>query len=89
MIFFSFGCSNSQPEVEETVSQKITASVVDNGSGVKWAKTDVVGVYTDASENNVKYTTSAAGATVTFTASTEVRVLLRMPTTHTALQIRL
>ena len=73
MAFFSFGCSNSQPEVEETVSQKITASVVDNGSGVKWAKTDVVGVYTDASENNVKYTTSAAGATVTFTASTEVK----------------
>ena len=65
-------CSNSEPE-EEKVSQKITASVVDNGSGVKWAKSDVIGVYTDASENNVKYTTSAAGATVTFTASTEVK----------------
>ena len=72
MIFISFGCSNSQPEVEETVSQQITASVVDNGSGAAWAKSDVVGVYTDASEKNVKYTTSSAGTSVTFTASTEV-----------------
>ena len=73
MAFFSISCSNSEPEVEETVSQKITASVVDNGSGVKWAKTDVIGVYTDASENNVKYTTSSAGTSVSFTASTEVK----------------
>ena len=72
---FSFGiaCTNSEPEVEETVSQKITASLVDNGSAAKWAKTDVIGVYTDKSENNVKYTTSAAGASVAFTASTEVK----------------
>ena len=66
-------CTPSEPEVEETVSQKITASVADNGSSAKWAKTDVIGVYTDASENNVKYTTSSAGASVTFTASTEVK----------------
>ena len=65
-------CTPSEPEVEETVSQKITASIADNGSSAKWAKTDVIGVYTDASENNVKYTTSSAGASVTFTASTEV-----------------
>ena len=66
-------CTPSEPEVEETVSQKITASIADNGSSAKWAKTDVIGVYTDASENNVKYTTSSAGASVTFTASTEVK----------------
>ena len=65
-------CTPSEPEVEETVSQKITASIADNGSSANWAKTDVIGVYTDASENNVKYTTSSAGASVTFTASTEV-----------------
>ena len=66
-------CTPSEPEVEETVSQKITASIADNGSSAKWAKTDVIGVYTDASENNVKYTTASAGASVTFTASTEVK----------------
>lgn len=55
------------------MSQKITASLVDNGSATKWAKTDVIGVYTDKSENNVKYTTSAAGTSVAFTASTEVK----------------
>ena len=72
---FSLGiaCTNSEPEVEETVSQKITASLVDNGSATKWAKTDAIGVYTDKSENNVKYTTSAAGTSVAFTASTEVK----------------
>ena len=66
-------CTQTEPEVEEKVSQKITASLVDNGSGAKWAKTDVIGVYTDASENNVKYTTSSAGTSVVFTASTEVK----------------
>ena len=66
-------CTPSEPEVEETVSQKITASIADNGSSAKWAKTDVIGVYTDASENNVKYTTSSAGTSVAFTASTEVK----------------
>lgn len=55
------------------MSQKITASLVDNGSATKWAKTDAIGVYTDKSENNVKYTTSAAGTSVAFTASTEVK----------------
>lgn len=72
---FSLGlaCTPSEPEVEETVSQKISASVVDNGSGALWAKSDAVGVYTDASENNVKYTTSSAGSSVSFTASTEVK----------------
>ena len=69
----SSGCSNSEPEVEEKASQNIVATVVDNGTSVKWAKTDAVGVYTDESENNVKYTTSSAGATVTFTATTEVK----------------
>ena len=68
----ALACTPSEPEVEETVSQKITAFIADNGSSAKWAKTDVIGVYTDASENNVKYTTSSAGASVTFTASTEV-----------------
>ena len=66
-------CTQTEPEEEEKVSQKITASIADNGSSAKWAKTDVIGVYTDASENNVKYTTSSAGASVTFTASTEVK----------------
>lgn len=69
----AMACTPSEPEVEETVSQKITASIVDNGSSAKWAKTDVIGVYTDASENNVKYTTSSAGTSVAFTASTEVK----------------
>ena len=72
---FSLGiaCTNSKPEVEEPVSQKIVASVVDNGTAPKWAKTDVIGVYTDESENNVKYTTGSTGATVEFTAATEVK----------------
>lgn len=69
----SLGCTQTKPEEQEPVSQKITASIVDNGSSSKWAKTDVIGVYTDASENNIKYTTSSAGTTVTFTASTEVK----------------
>ena len=66
-------CTSTQPEVEEKVSQKITASIVDNGSASKWAKSDVIGVYTDASENNVQYTTSSTGTSVTFTAATEVK----------------
>ncbi len=70
---FGMACTQTEPEEEVKVSQKITASVVDNGASTKWAKTDVIGVYTDASENNVKYTTASAGATVTFTASTEVK----------------
>ena len=65
-------CTSTKPEEEEKVSQKITASIVDNGSAAKWAKSDVIGVYTDASENNVKYTTSSTGTSVTFTAATEV-----------------
>ena len=69
----AMACTQTEPEVEEKVSQKITASLVDNGSGAKWAKTDVIGIYTDASENNVKYTTSSAGTSVAFTASTEVK----------------
>ena len=69
----SISCSKNEPEEEVKVSQKISATLVDNGSAAKWAKTDVVGVYTDASENNVKYTTSSAGASVSFTASTEVK----------------
>lgn len=69
---FGMACTPSKPEVEETVSQKIAASITNNGSAAKWAKTDLIGVYTDASENNVKYTTASAGASVTFTASTKV-----------------
>ena len=69
----AMACTQTEPEEEEKASQKITASLVDNGSGAKWAKTDVIGVYTDASENNVKYTTSSAGTSVAFTASTEVK----------------
>ena len=69
----AMACTQTEPEVEEKVSQKITASLVDNGSGAKWAKTDEIGVYTDASENNVKYTTSTAGTSVAFTATTEVK----------------
>ena len=70
---FGVACTNSEPEVEEKVSQNVVASVVDNGAAPAWAKSDVLGVYTDASENNVKYTTSSTGKTVTFTASTEVK----------------
>ena len=69
----AMACTQTEPEEEEKASQKITASLVDNGSGAKWAKTDVIGIYTDASENNVKYTTSSAGTSVAFTASTEVK----------------
>ena len=67
------GCTQTEPEEEEVVSQKITASLVDNNSSSQWVKNDAIGVYTDASENNVKYTTSSAGTTVTFTAATEVK----------------
>lgn len=70
-ISFSTSCSNSKPEVEETVSQKLTATIADNGSGAAWTSADVIGVYTDASEKNVKYTCSSASAG-TFTAATEV-----------------
>ena len=67
------GCTQTEPEEEEVVSQKISASLVDNGSSSKWAKNEAIGVYTDASENNVKYATSSAGTSVTFTAATEVK----------------
>ena len=66
-------CTQTEPEEEEVVSQKITASLVDNNSASKWAKNDAIGVYTDASENNVKYTTASAGTSVAFTAATEVK----------------
>ena len=49
VLSLGIACTPSEPEVEETVSQKNTATVVDNGSSVKWAKTEVIGVYTDAS----------------------------------------
>ena len=70
-IGLSTGCSNSKPEVEETVSQKITASLVDNGSGAAWTSTDALGIYTDASEQNVKYTCTSSSKG-TFEASVEV-----------------
>ncbi len=71
----SFSCTPSTPEPEETVSQKITASVVDNGGAAgQWSTSDQIGVYTDASEKNVKYTNSASNnaASASFEASTEV-----------------
>ena len=71
--FLGLGCTQTEPEEEEVVSQKISASLVDNGSSSKWAKNEAIGVYTDASENNVKYATSATGTSVTFTAATEVK----------------
>ena len=73
---FSFSCTPSQPEPEETVSQKITASVVDNdGAGKQWASADVIGVYTDKSEKNIKYTNTATknATSASFKASTEVK----------------
>ena len=72
-MMFGVACTNSEPEVEETVSQKVTATVVDNGAATAWTKSDVLGVYTDASENNVKYTAASAGTSVSFTAATEVK----------------
>ena len=72
----TLGCSNSEPEPEETVSQKITASVVDNdGAGKQWASADVIGVYTDKSEKNIKYTNTATknATSASFKASTEVK----------------
>ena len=67
----SFSCTPSEPEVEETVSQKVTATITDNDSGAAWTSSDALGVYTDASEKNVKYTCTSASKG-TFTASTEV-----------------
>ena len=71
-IGLSTGCSNSKPEVEESVSQKITASIVDNGSGAAWTSTDAIGIYTDASEKNVRYACSSSSKG-TFEASVEVK----------------
>ena len=71
----SFSCTSSKPEVEETVSQKITASVVDNdGAGKQWASGDVLGVYTDKSEKNVKFTNTASknAASASFEAASEM-----------------
>ena len=73
MFALGIACTPSEPEVEETVSQKVTATVVDNGAATAWTKSDVLGVYTDASENNVKYTAASAGTSVSFTAATEVK----------------
>ncbi len=67
----SFSCTPSEPEVEETVSQKVTATITDNDSGAAWTSSDALGVYTDASEKNVKYTCTSASKG-TFTASTKV-----------------
>ncbi len=72
----SFSCTPSTPEPEETVSQKITASVVDNGGAAgQWSTSDQIGVYTDKSEKNVKYTNTAtkAASSASFKASTEVK----------------
>lgn len=72
----SFSCTSTKPEPEEeTVSQVITATVESDGSSSVWATSDQLGVYTDASEKNVKYTNSASknAASATFKASTEVK----------------
>lgn len=66
----AFSCTPSEPEVEETVSQKVTATLVGE-AGAAWTSSDALGVYTDASEKNVKYTCTSA-SDGTFTASTEV-----------------
>ena len=66
MFALGIACTPSEPEVEETVSQKVTATVVDNGAATAWTKSDVLGVYTDASENNVKYTAASAGTSVDY-----------------------
>lgn len=70
MVGLGLACTPSEPEVEETVSQKVTATLVGE-AGAAWTSSDVLGVYTDASEMNVKYTCTSASAG-TFTASTEV-----------------
>lgn len=70
MVGLGLACTPSEPEVEETVSQKVTATLVSE-AGAAWTSSDVLGVYTDASENNVKYTCTSA-SNGTFTASTEV-----------------
>ena len=57
----SFSCTSSKPEVEEQVSQKVTANVIDNdAAGKLWSTSDVIGVYTDKSEKNVKFTNTAS-----------------------------
>ena len=76
IIAMAAGCTPSTPEPEETVSQKITASVVDNGGAAgQWSTSDQIGVYTDASEKNVKYTNTATktASSASFKASTEVK----------------
>ena len=67
---FGIACTPSEPEVEETVSQKVNATLV-SAAGCQWSSSDVLGVYTDASEKNVKYTCTSTSAG-TFTAATEV-----------------
>ena len=71
MVGLGLACTPSEPEVEETVSQKVTATITDSGSGAAWTSSDALGVYTDASEKNVKYICTSASKG-TFTASTEV-----------------
>lgn len=76
IVAMAASCTSTKPEPEETVSQKITANVVDNG-GTKgvWTSSDQIGVYTDKSEKNVKYTNTATknAASASFKASTEVK----------------
>ena len=67
---FGIACTPSEPEVEEKVSQKVNATLV-SAAGCQWSSSDVLGVYTDASEKNVKYTCTSTSAG-TFTAATEV-----------------
>ena len=76
IVAMAASCTSTKPEPEETVSQKITASVVDNGGVAgQWSTSDQIGVYTDKSEKNVKYTNTAtkAASSASFKASTEVK----------------
>lgn len=72
---FGFSCTPSVPEVEETVSQQITATIA-NSEDVQtvWSTSDQLGVYTNKSEKNVKYANSASknSAEAAFKASTKV-----------------
>lgn len=73
-IGFSFSCTPSYPEVEETVSQKMSATIESGDASAVWATSDQLGVYTDKSEKNVKYanTASRSASQAVFKASSEV-----------------
>ena len=72
---FGFSCTPSEPEVEQTASQQITAKLADTGGAqTMWSTGDQLGIYTEKSEKNVKYTNAAtiSAAEAIFKASTKV-----------------